>query len=361
MGMGKTISMRKVIPVSRRYLIAIQCLLSVPFSMAETLTVYTWEAYIAEDVIDEWEQETNINIEQVFYDSDNERNAVLASGNVNNFDLVVFDVLSNQILGSSGHLVPVTAHNVPNKRHIEKRWENSCQGYSVPYFWGTVGLVYRLDKFEKPPNSWNDLLHPAPEHQGHIVMYQGAIETLIGPLILQGKKLGSEKIPALKEAHRLLAEQTPHVLSWEYILTYAKDPAQREQVHMALGFSGDHYTLMEMAPNEKWGFVVPKEGTGVWMDCIGVMQASNNKEAAFRFVNYLTSPRASARNAQKLSVATPNKAAYRLLDKSFVRDEGIFPSCDILDRSETYTMLSGDAQRLRKRIVSSVVRKYEAQ
>jgi spermidine/putrescine transport system substrate-binding protein len=224
-----------------------------------------------------------------------------------------------------------------------------------------VGLIYRPDKFEQPPASWNDLLHPAPEHQGHIVMYQGAIETLIGPLILQGQRLGSEKMSALKEAHRLLVEQTPHVLSWDYILTYAKDPAQRAQVHMALGFSGDQYTLMEMAPDEQWDFVVPEEGTGVWMDCIGVMQASSNKEAAFRFVNYLTSPKASARNAQKLSVATPNKAAYSLLDNSFVRDEGIFPSRDILDRSETYTMLSGDALRLRRRIVSAVVRKYEAQ
>ena len=346
---------------SAHLFIAVHCMLFNPAVRAETLTVYTWEEYLADEVVDAWEKETGIGIKQVYYDTDDERNAVLASSSGDNFDLVVFDDVSNRVIGDSGLLVTVTEKDVPNARHIDQRWQGSCQNYGVPYFWGTVGIIYRSDRFEHPPSSWRDLLQPAPEHQGHVVMYQDAIDSLIGPLVLQGEKLSSNAAPALREAHRMLIEQTPHVLSWEYVLTYAKDPAQREQIHMALGFSGDQYTLMEMAPEEQWEFIVPSEGTTVWIDCIGVMQASAKRDAAMRFVNFISAPKVAAMNSQGVYVATPNRSAYQHLDPEFIVDEGVFPSSAILDRSETYASLPADALRQRNRIVASVVRKHESQ
>lgn len=332
-----------------------------PWAAADSLTFFTWEDFISEELLAEWERETGVEVKQVFYDSDEMRDEVLASGGARIFDLVIFDSVSSRVIGEHQLIAPVTDENVPNRKHIDARWDKSCKKYGVPYLWGTVGIVYQIDKFATPPSSWGDILFPEPEHRGHIVMHQDAVETLIPPLILMNSDFDSEEKGELQRAYKLLQQQLPHVLSYDYILTYARDKQKRDNVHMALAYSGDQHTLMEMSGGDDWGFVVPKEGTGVWVDCIAVMRESNKQDVAFRFIDFITDPANAARNASDLYVATPNVTAMALLDEDFLNDADVFPGAELLGKSKTYAIQSGGNMILRNRIVNSVVRKHEAQ
>jgi spermidine/putrescine transport system substrate-binding protein len=244
---------------------------------------------------------------------------------------------------------------------VEARWADSCGDFGMPYAWGTVGIVYRRDRVAQAPASWRDLLDPAPEHRGHIVMHEDSMDTLIPPLLALGYDINSDDRDALRESFEWLQRQLTHVLSYDYVLTYAKNPERRAQVNMALAYSGDQDTLNDLDGEDTWGYVVPREGTGVWMDCVSVMAGSTRKEAAYRLVNYLAEPLSAARFVEEVAVATPNASGRAMLDGLLRDDPAIFPAGDILAASSTYRMPSEHAMILRNRIVKSLVRAHEAQ
>lgn len=318
------------------------------------LVFYNWEDYIAESVLQKFEQETGHTVKTVIYDRDKERDEVLASTGGKGFDLVIVDSISTQILGKNNILSPI---NESRYKQIDSRWQESCGNFGLPYMWGTVGIVYRADILEKPPTSWKDLLQPAPMSQGKVGMHIDPVDTLIPALKLMGESLNEETPQNLKVAYELLKKQSAAVATYEYIISYvsAENGESHEPLHMALAYSGDHYTL-NGDDEEPWEYVVPSEGTGLWVDCLGIPSASENKEAAIAFVEFINRADIAAENSLELWVATPNREALKLLDEDVLQDETLFPSAEVMSKSEIYRILSNKSVSQRNRIVYSLER-----
>lgn len=331
----------------------------VQYSYAEELVLFNWQEYLSEQVIQEWQDETGVPLKEVYFDSDEMRDEVLATKNADQFDLVLIDSTSAQLFGKNNKLLSLSNAEVQNLVNIEKRWLRSCGNFGVPYFWGTTGIVYRADKVTTPPTSWSDLINPSVELVGHIGMLEDFTDTLIPALKLNGNSIYSENINQLKAAYSLLKKQIPAVLTYNYVFSYISAKPDDNELLMALGYSGDQYSLNNITGKNIWQYVVPEEGTSIWVDCISVLSSTNNKKLAFSFINFINKPSTAALNANDIGNATTNKAAMAFIDDDLKNDKSLYPDPVILDKSEPYRIISDKNMSQRNRIMRALSKDHE--
>ncbi len=325
------------------------------------LTIYIWEDFIADQVIESFVKETGIQVKQVHFDSDQTRDEVFASTQGEKFDLVVFDAVSGMIFGKNDLLLGITESIVPTIKNIDKRWKESCGNFGVPYFYGTVGLLYDKTKYPSPPNSWGDLLKPSKEHQGHVGMIKDMTDTLVPPLLYLGYNLNTEKEEELRKAYELLLQQVPYVSSYDYALTAIQAKGEKNNMHIALGFSSDEYTLNDLTGTENWSYVIPREGTALWVDCMAIPRKSVNQKNALAFLNYLSIPKVAAINTEDAYLPTPISAARELLPEETASDTDLFPTEEQLNNAQMYRILSDSNLQLRRRMLDTLIKQHEAQ
>ena len=344
-----------------RYLFFIYVFLLTPSiaSGAEKLVLLNWEAYLSKEVIQQWQQESAIVIEQIFFDSDEKRDSILASSQHYNIDLAVVDSVAALAFGQKGILAPLTNDQTIKLNKINSQWSDGCYGYGNPYIWGTVGLAYRKDIFSSPPSSWRVLLEPEEMLRGHIGMLQNYVDTLIPPLKLLGKDPLSGDHAELKQAFELLQKQAPYVLTYDYALTYLQTGKYPEALFLALVYSGDHSVMNEIAGADVWAYTVPNEGSMIWLDCLSVINKSSRKEAAQRFIDFLSRPDIAAMNSESIYSATPNKKAQSLLNADIRNDPSLYPANSVIENSQLYQQIDTKNIMLRHRITSAILESNE--
>ncbi len=327
----------------------------------ETLTLLTWEEYLSQAVIERWQAETGVQIRQIYFDSGDKRDEILAKPD-HQIDVALTELISSSRFGARGLLEPLDDKALPGLRHVPQRWQESCGAYSMPYLWGTLGIAYRSDRIDSAPQSWADLLQPVRRAQPHIIMMEDHEDILASPLILQQHSINTSNNDELKAAFELLMAQSKAVLTYEYVITSLRSQRYLDQADMALAYSGDQQVLNEVegVEGEPWRYVVPKEGTLLWVDCLSVASSSKNKPLAYRFLDFLNQPDIAALNAAELGVATPNAAARALLPDDIRQDQTIYPPEDVLARSQVYEMRPLEATQTRRRIISALINAHDA-
>lgn len=327
----------------------------------QTLTLLTWEEYLSEAVIERWQAETGVRIEQIYFDSGDKRDEILAKPD-HQIDVVLTELISSSRFGARGLLDPLDEKSLPGLSHLSPRWRDSCGPYSVPYLWGTLGIAYRSDLLDQAPHSWADLLKPAPHDAPHIIMMEDHEDILASPLILQQHSINTSDNDELKAAYELLLAQAPAVLTYEYVITSLRSQRYLDQADMALAYSGDQQVLNEVEgiDGEPWRYVVPEEGTLLWVDCLSVPSITPDKALAYRFLEFLNQPDIAALNAADLGVATPNRAARELLPDDIRQDPTIYPPEEVLARSQVYEPRPLEATQTRRRIISALINAHDA-
>lgn len=127
----------------------------------QTLTIFNWQHYLSEEVIDVWEQETNVQIKQIYFDNDTDRDRVINQLQGDDIDIVVLDEVATRNFTRNNKLLDIsTTNRLTNLSYVPKIWKNQCSANAAPYFWGTLGLIYRKDIYPTPPKTWRDLLYP---------------------------------------------------------------------------------------------------------------------------------------------------------------------------------------------------------
>jgi spermidine/putrescine transport system substrate-binding protein len=329
-------------------------LLCASASRAETLNLLIWEDYIAESLIDRWTEKTGVSIRQINFDSDDARDEILADPG-RNIDLVIVDENGAMLFGRKGIIEPLSETNLPALADYAPQWRKSCAGYGLPYFWGTVGILYRSDVVTPPPTSWRDMMHPAPALQKHIAMFADHSEIFVPPLILLGASVNADDTATLKAAFALLKTQAPSVLTYDYVVTSIQDPALAGNIYLALGYSGDQHVLNSKAGKAGlWRYAVPKEGTLSWVDCFSVTAASPRKQRALEFLNFIGSPEAAAANAIALNMPTASSAALKLLPETMRSDPEIYPPSEIMAKNQHHQELSVRSIEARRRIINTL-------
>jgi len=326
---------------------------------AETLNLLTWEKYISPKVLDRWTAETGTSVRQIFFDSGDDRDRILADPN-SDVDLAILNENITSLYSRNGKLMEVSDKTVPSAKNSVPRWRQRCAGFGLPYFWGTLGIVYRSDKVQVPPTSWNDLLKPSKELSGHIAMMTGYDDLLTPPLILAGKSVATEDENELKSAFGVLKSQGAFVKTYDYIITSSQNATYGNELYMALAYSGDQFVLSE-ASSFPWKYVLPKEGSVLWVDCLAANANSKRRDLAMKFLNFINQPDVAAENAIYLSLPTTNAAAIPLLPAAMKNDPQIFPPDAVVEASQFYSEYAARTIQLRKRIVSAVTSIHDAQ
>lgn len=338
----------------QRVLFAFILSLSGSASASDTLKIFIWEDYLSQAVIDAWEAQSPIKIEQVLYDNEEERDRILTTPVAQNYDLVVTSDVAAKSFGDESRYTTLTAENFPNGRHIDSKWQKQCGSHSAPYFWGTLGIVYRSDKITSAPSSWNDLMVPSEVAKGHIGMVDDYTELLVPALRLLGYSMNTTNLQELKEAFSVLKQQHQYVATYDYVISYLQKE-NSEPLYMALAYSGDQYTLNTIAGKENlWRFSLPKEGTAIWTDCIAINQSSPKKAAALAFLNFINRPEIAAKNAEELAMSTPNESALGYVSKEYQQDQSLALSAELLAKNELYANLSRSDIILRQKIAHAV-------
>jgi len=329
-------------------------------SQHDSLTILNWEDYLSPHLIEQWREKTGQGIHQIYIDNDNKRDSILTSSG-QKIDIAVVDELGSAHFGSKGQFIELNEANVPNLKHMGSFWRNRCGKHAVPYFWGTLGIIYRTDKVTEKPRQWSNILHPIDALHGHISMLDDPTDLLAPALFHLNHSINSGSQTELKQVFDLLVTQADSVLTYEYPITFLETSPNADKLHMAVAYGGDQNVINDnLGKPNLWQYSVPEEGTILWVDCLAVLSTSHNKDEALEFINFLSTPQVSAEHSMAIGFATPNETAKALLPLDIMSNEDLYPSQDVIARSALYQPLSKENLELRTRITNSVMYIYEA-
>jgi spermidine/putrescine transport system substrate-binding protein len=322
----------------------------------QELAFLTWSDYIDPEVVKDFERRFNASVKQVYFETDDARDDLLSETEGRGYDVVVVNGSQMEAYVRRGWVGPLTEKDVPNLRYVDTKWVEavpSAVGHGVPYFWGTLGIAYRADLVPEQITSWKQIFQPPQALKGKIVMVKNARDVIGMALKASGYSANSTEVHALAQAEHLLAGQKPYVRSYSYVALNEHSELVSGKILAAMIYSGDALVLKERDPNIV--YVVPKEGSNLWVDYLTVTPNSARRQLAAAFINFLQEPKNAARLALFVHYATPNREAEKLLPADFLKDPVIYPSQEVLRRCEFYTTLTPRALKIRNRIFASLL------
>jgi spermidine/putrescine transport system substrate-binding protein len=307
------------------------------------LNFYNWDTYIGETTLDDFGKATGIETKMDLYADNDELFAKLKEGNPG-YDVIIptNDYVERMIVAKM--ITPLDHSKIPNKKNIEPVFLDAAfdpgRKYSLPYMWGTQGIGYRKSKVSSVPDSWKVLLD-SDEYSGRIALLSEGV--LGAALKYLGHSYNSKSAAEIKAAEELLIKQKPH------IKVFAEDNGQdlllSGEVDLTMEWNGDILQVME--EDDDISYVVPKEGSLVWQDCLCIPTGAPHPENAHAFINFILDAEAGAAIADFIQYATPNKAARALLSDDYNKNPAIFPDDATLAACEPGIYLGEDVQRLR--------------
>lgn len=320
------------------------------------LSLLTWAEYLDPALVTEFEQRHGVTLRLAYFDSDEERDGILLSTDGTGYDLVLVGNVRVATYRNRGWLAPLGEREVPALRHVERRWldiEPAARGYAAPYFWGTIGIVYRRDLVATPPRSWLDLLRPPAALHRRITMLSTRDELWAVALKALGHSVNEDDPRRLAAAVDLLLAQKPHVLAYTTPLLSARSDLVSGDVAMAMAYSGDALMLYEFHPDI--AYAVPEEGGPLWVDYLAVSSTAREPQLAYAFVDFLNQPANAARLAEYVNYATPNRAARRRVSADYRSDPVINPDPAVLARAEIQHLPPSAVQRVRNEQIARVL------
>lgn len=322
---------------------------------SDELYVYNWGEYIDESVIDQFEEETGIKVTYDMFETNEEMYPIIEAGAVQ-YDVVCPSDYMIQKMAENGLLAELDFSNIPNLQYIDPVYMKNSQSfdpqnkYSVPYTWGTVGILYntqRLEELGAPvPTKWSDLWDE--RYRGEVLMQDSVRDAFMVALKMQGYSLNSTDPNELEEAKDLLLAQKPLVQA--YVVDQVRDKMLNGEAAIGVIYSGELLYLQEEAENlgldYELNYVIPEEGTNIWIDSWVIPYNARNKENAEKWIDFLCRPDIALKNFEYITYATPNTGALDLMDEEYRENTSVFPDTSKLTNSEVFQYLGTEADDL---------------
>ena len=298
-----------------------------------TLTVFNYGEYIDPDVLDQFTEETGIEIKYEEALTPEEMYTKYKAGAIE-YDLLCSTDYMIQKLIDEGELQEIDINALEYKDNIgEKYWTFSQafdpeNKYTVPYFWGTLGILYDTTKVSKPVDSWEVLFNH--EYAGDIIMQNSMRDMYMLALKYLGYSLNTNDENEIRQAQKLLLDQKPDVQA--YLVDEARDEVVAGNAAMAVVYSGEAYLGNQY--NENLAYVIPKEGSNVWLDSWCVTKGCKDIEAAMKFLDFLCREDIAQKNFEYIYYSTPNEAVIESLSDEERANEALVPSDDATENCE---------------------------
>ena len=309
--------------------------------------VYNWGEYLDPETIRLFEDETGI---KVIYD-EFETNEVMfpkVEAGATEYDVICPSDYMIQKLLENDLLAELNFDNIPNaKANIGKQyWEQSKEfdpenKYSVPYCWGTVGILYNKTMVEEPVDSWSILWDE--KYKDNILMQDSVRDAFMVGLKLNGYSMNSTDTGELETAKNSLIQQKPLVQA--YVVDQVRDKMIGNEAAIGVIYSGEAiYTQRE---NPDLEYVIPKEGTNVWIDSWVIAKNAPNKENGEKFIDFMCRPDIALMNFEYITYSTPNDGARELIEDDDIRNSSIaFPDLTQYQNLETFRYLGEEADQI---------------
>lgn len=324
-------------------------------SGSNELYVYNWGEYIDEDVIAQFEEETGITVVYDVFETNEEMYPVIEAGAIS-YDVVCPSDYMIQKMRENDLLAEINFDNVPNIDQIDPTYMDMSKAfdpenkYSVPYCWGTVGILYNTKRLEElgvePPTSWEDLWDE--RLSGEILMQDSVRDAFMVALKKDGYSMNSTNEAELQQAKEDLIDQKPLVQA--YVIDQVRDKMIGGEAAVGVIYSGEMLYIQEevdsLGLDYNLEYVLPEEGTNLWLDSWVIPKNAKNKENAEKWIDFLCRPEIAKANFEYITYPTPNKGAFDLLDEELQNNESVFPDKDKLTDSEVYTYLGDEVDTM---------------
>ena len=316
-----------------------------------TLNVYNWGQYIADgsdgsmEVIAEFEKRyPHIKVNYSTYDSNEIMYSKLANGGITVDVIIPSDYMIARLI-SEDMLLPLDFDNIPNYQYIDENFRNTAYDpenkYSVPYTWGTVGILYNT-KYVDPADvtGWEVLWNE--KYAGKILMFGNSRDAFGIAQYMLGYDVNTQDRTELMECAQLLKEQKP-VLQ-QYVMDEIFATMQNEEAWIAPYYAGDCLTMM--GENENLAFYLPEnQGFNLFIDAMCIPTCAKEKEAAETFINFLCDPEIAGANMDWICYGTPLSAAKEYMDPETVSDPVTYPDDAVLVNGTSYAYLPEETSR----------------
>ena len=346
--------MKKVICVVLSVLLAVSCLVGLSgcgSSKKTTLYVYNWGQYISEgddgslDVIAAFEEAyPNIRVQYSTYDSNEIMYSKLSNGGITVDVIIPSDYMIGRMV-QEGMLEELNFDNIPNYQYIDDSFKNTSYDpenkYSVPYTWGTVGIIYNTKYVDEADVTGWELLWNE-KYAGKILMFDNSRDAFGIAEYLLGYDVNTTDEAELQACAAKLAEQKPVVQ--QYVMDQIFDAMENEEAWIAPYYAGDYLTMVEENPD--LAFYRPTaQGYNMFIDAMCIPTCCQEKEAAEAFINFLCSPEISSANMEFLGYSVPSTAAKELMDPEVAGSEVAYPDADTLTTGTSFNFLPEETSR----------------
>jgi putrescine transport system substrate-binding protein len=339
-------------------------------AQADTINVYNWSDYIAEDTIANFEQKSGHKVVYDVFDSNEVLEAKLLTGQTG-FDVVVpsASFLGRQI--RAGVFTKLDREKLPNWKHLDPLLMSKLEvvdpgnQYSVPYLWGTTGIGYNEEKVKQAlgedyqVNSWDMIFDPEVVSKladCGVVTLDAASEMIPAALHYLGLDPNSKNPKEIEQAGELLKSIRPHI-RYFHSSQYINDLANGD-ICVAVGWSGDVFQAADRADEAdngvSVGYVIPKEGAGMWFDMLAIPADAKNLDAAYQFVNHLLDPEVIAGVSDYVWYPNGNKSATELVDPEITSNPAIYPPQDVMEKLYTFEVMPARVSRVVNRVWTDV-------
>lgn len=322
---------------------------------SDELYVYNWGEYIDEAVIDQFEDETGIHVIYDLFETNEEMYPIIEAGAVT-YDVVCPSDYMIQKMLENDLLAEINFDNVPNLNQIDPAYLEMSKSfdpenkYSVPYCWGTVGILYNTKRLEElgvtPPTKWSDLWDE--KLSGEILMQDSVRDAFMVALKKDGFSMNSSDENELEQAKQALIDQKPLVQA--YVIDQVRDKMIGGEAAVGVIYSGEMLYIQEevasLGLDYSLEYVIPQEGTNLWLDSWVVPKNSKNKANAEKWIDFLCRPEIAKANFEYITYPTPNKGAFDLLDEDLQNNKSVFPDKDSLVNCEVFRYLGDDVDSI---------------
>ncbi|HFI0352693.1 TPA: ABC transporter substrate-binding protein [Streptococcus suis] len=302
----------------------------------DKLVIYNWGDYIDPELLEEFTAETGIQVDYQTFDSNESMYTKIKQGGTT-YDLTIPSEYMISKMTEENMLIKLDKSKIEGLENIDPQFMglsfDKNNDYSIPYFWGTLGIVYNETMVDNPPQEWEDLW--SEEYRDNIMLIDGVREVMGFGLQSLGHSLNSRNPAEIEKAAEHLYNLTPNVKA--IVADEIKGYMIQDAAAIAVSFSGEASEMLD--GNENLRYVVPSKGSNLWFDNMVIPKTAKNLEGAYAFMSFMLRPENALRNAEYVGYSTPIPAAKAMLDEETQNDESFYPSEETMKKMEVYDNL----------------------
>ncbi|HLO88838.1 MAG TPA: spermidine/putrescine ABC transporter substrate-binding protein [Nostocaceae cyanobacterium] len=314
----------------------------------DQLYIFTWTQYTDKQLLKTFTTQTGMKVLADVYDSNDAMLAKLLAGGGGTYSIIYPSDYMVQKMLQKGLLIEVDHNSIVGLDNLFPRFSNPSydpnNSHSIPFNWGTTGLIYNSQKLETPPEDWDYLWQNQASLNKQITLLNDVREVMGAALRSLGYSYNSTNEKEIKQAYEKLKALKPAIAAFD------TDAWQNQilagDLTLAMCYSADAVKISRENPQLK--YVIPRSGSSLWTDNIVIPTTAPNLPGAYAWINLVLKPEVAAEISQRLNIATPNRAGFELLPKEIQSDVNLFPPESQLEKCERIKPL-GEFEELYQR------------